>query len=111
MFRSGICLFLFVLLSVSVALAGIPPAYAQTPPAEPTPLPTPVPEEPEEETLAGDYVPGQLLIRFKPGVTREQISDFYAEYGLAERDNLDRNPSDNDEELKLAAVQLEINVQ
>lgn len=110
MFRSGICLFLFVLLSVSVALAGIPPAYAQTAPAEPTPSPTPLPAEPAEpeEEIVGDYVPGQLLIRFKPGVSREQISDFYAEYGLSERDNLDRDPSDGDEELKLAAVQLSI---
>ncbi|HRJ44991.1 MAG TPA: hypothetical protein PL105_24045, partial [Caldilineaceae bacterium] len=40
------------------------------------------------------FVPGQVIVRFQPGVTREQISDFYAQYGLAEKGNLDRDPTD-----------------
>lgn len=86
MMRSGIC-FLFALL---LAL-GAPPwqaspvLYAQGAQDE---------ENEPAEPLQGDYVPGQLIIRFKPGVTREQISDFYADYGLAEKEVLFRVDSD-----------------
>jgi subtilisin family serine protease len=57
------------------------------------------------------FVPGQLIVRFQPGVTREQISDFYAQYGLAEKDNLDRDPTDTDEEMRLAAAPVDIDDQ
>ena len=57
------------------------------------------------------FVPGQVIIRFQPGVTREQISDFYAQYGLAEKQNLDRDPLDTDEEMRLAAAPVDIDDQ
>lgn len=55
------------------------------------------------------FVPGQLIIAFRPGVTDEQIADFYTEYGLTEKEDLDSNPADNDEEQKLASVQIQVN--
>ncbi|RLT43111.1 MAG: hypothetical protein DWI57_04865, partial [Chloroflexi bacterium] len=54
------------------------------------------------------FVPGQVIVRFQPGVTREQISDFYAQYGLSEKGNLDRDPTDTDEEMRLAASPVDI---
>ena len=54
------------------------------------------------------FVPGQVIVRFQPGVTREQISDFYAQYGLAEKGNLDRDPTDTDEGMRLAAAPVDI---
>ncbi|MCL4834692.1 MAG: S8 family serine peptidase [Caldilineaceae bacterium] len=57
------------------------------------------------------FVPGQVIVRFQPGVTREQISDFYAQYGLAEKGNLDRDPTDTDEEMRLAASPVDIDDQ
>ena len=61
----------------------------------------------QDEQVA-DYVKGQVLIRFKKTVTREQISDFYAEYGLAEKDNLDSDPNDADQGLRLAAAPVDV---
>ena len=61
----------------------------------------------QDEQVA-DYVQGQVLIRFKKTVTREQISDFYAEYGLAEKDNLDSDPNDADQGLRLAAAPVDV---
>ena len=58
-----------------------------------------------------EYVPGQVLIRFNKTVTREQISDFYAEYGLSEKENLDSDPSDADQGLRLAGVAVDVNDQ
>ncbi|MCB0089979.1 MAG: S8 family serine peptidase, partial [Caldilineaceae bacterium] len=55
------------------------------------------------------FVPGQLIIAFRPGVTNDQIADFYTEYGLTEKEDLDSDPDDNDEEQKLATVQIQIN--
>lgn len=57
------------------------------------------------------FVPGQVIVRFQPGVTREQISDFYAQYGLSEKGNLDRDPTDTDEEMRLAASPVDIDDQ
>lgn len=57
------------------------------------------------------FVPGQVLVRFQPGTTKEQISDFYAQYGLAEKENLDRDPLDTDEGLRLAASPVDIDDQ
>ncbi|MEZ4864733.1 MAG: CARDB domain-containing protein [Caldilineaceae bacterium] len=54
------------------------------------------------------YVPGQLIIGFRPGVTQEQIADFYATYGLAEKEDLDSNPEDTDQGQKLASVQVDV---
>ena len=62
----------------------------------------------EEEV---EYVPGQVLIRFKKTVTRAQISDFYAEYGLSEKDNLDSDPDDADQGLRLAGVAVDVDDQ
>ncbi len=58
-----------------------------------------------------EYVPGQVLIRFKRTVTRAQISDFYAEYGLSEKDNLDSDPDDADQGLRLAGVAVNVDDQ
>ncbi|MEM7126588.1 MAG: CARDB domain-containing protein [Chloroflexota bacterium] len=58
-------------------------------------------QEDEEEPA---YVPGQLIIGFKPGITKQQISDFYAEFGLSEKDDLDSNLDDDNPEQKLASV-------
>ena len=41
---------------------------------------------------AADAVPGQLLIRFEPGVTRADVADFYADHGLSELDRFDFGP-------------------
>lgn len=57
------------------------------------------------------YVPGQLLIGFREGVNDEQIADFYATYGLAERDNLDANPEDTEQGIRLAALQVDISAE
>ncbi len=57
------------------------------------------------------FVPGQVIVRFQPGVTREQISDFYAQYGLSEKENLDSDPTDTDEEMRLAASPVDIDEQ
>jgi uncharacterized repeat protein (TIGR01451 family) len=100
MIRSGICLCFALLLAVGVPAWGAAPvASAQTAEEEPA------------EPLAGDFIPGQLIIRFKPGVTPEEISDFYAEHGLAEKENLDLDPADNNEEMRLASIQLSISAQ
>jgi len=59
------------------------------------------------------FVPGQLIIRFQPGVTEEAIQDFYTEYNLTEEDDLSGPAIAADENgaahLKLAAVGQEVN--
>ena len=60
------------------------------------------------DEVGADYVPGQVLIRFKKTVTREQVSDFYAEYGLSEKDNLDNDFNDADQGLRLAAAPVDV---
>jgi subtilase family serine protease/subtilisin family serine protease len=64
-----------------------------------------------QDEVVAEYVPGQVLIRFKKTVTREQISDFYAEYGLSEKDNLDNDPDDADQGLRLAGVAVDVDEQ
>ena len=49
-----------------------------------------------------------MLIRFKKTVTRDQISDFYAEYGLSEKDNLDNDVTDADQGLRLAGAPVDV---
>lgn len=62
----------------------------------------------QEEEPQPNFVPGQVIVRFKEDVTREQISDFYAEYGLSEKDNLDPDPSDADQGMRLAAAPVDV---
>ncbi|GIV78085.1 MAG: hypothetical protein KatS3mg050_2479 [Litorilinea sp.] len=51
-----------------------------------------------------DYVPGELIIRFQPGVTQAEAEAFYQEHGLVQKDNLDEDRTDDAVELRLAAV-------
>ena len=55
------------------------------------------------------FVPGQLIIRFAPDVTAEQIDAFYKEYGLTEMDDLHRTPTPETAALKLTFVPVEVN--
>jgi subtilase family serine protease/subtilisin family serine protease len=91
--RLGLSLLLLLVLATNSPLALSGPVLAQ--------------DAPEGE-LTGDFVPGQLLIRFKPGVTKTEIADFYAQYALAEKDNLDIDSADQDEGLRLVAIQVEL---
>ena len=50
------------------------------------------------------HAPDELLISFHPGTGTEVINDFYAEYELKEKDDLDSNPEDDDPEVKLVKV-------
>src|SRR5438046_3035077 len=52
----------------------------------------------------GDYVPGELLVGFKPGVDRAQIAQFYTQHGLSEREALDGYVRGNARRLKLVSV-------
>ncbi len=70
------------------------------------PILTPLQQDDQEAA----YVPGQLLIGFREGVTDEQIADFYATYGLAEKDDLDANPDDTTQGIRLAAIQVDVTV-
>ncbi len=63
----------------------------------------------EDLPPSADFVPGQLIIRFKAAVTPEQIADFYAEYGLAEKANLNNAATANAGGLKLAAAVVTVN--
>lgn len=60
----------------------------------------------DEQTPA--YVPGQLIIGFRPGVTKEQIADFYATYGLAEREDLSVDTAETAPQQKLASIQVDV---
>lgn len=87
------CLALVAVLTPLIG-PGVAPLWAQ-PPLDPPLVPT--------------YVPGQLIIRFQPEVTPEEIDAFFQEYGLTEMDDLDRAPTDAPEPLKLAFVPVEVN--
>ena len=50
------------------------------------------------------HAPDELLISFHPGTATEVINDFYAEYELKEKDDLDSNREDDDPEVKLVKV-------
>ena len=52
------------------------------------------------------YVPDELLISFHQGVTPAQITAFYAQYGVVEKEDLDSDPNDDDPEVKLGSVDL-----
>src|SRR5262245_36713334 len=53
---------------------------------------------------AGGDVPGQLLVRFQPGVTRADVAAFYADHGLSELKSFDFTPADGDEGIRLVAT-------
>lgn len=53
---------------------------------------------------AGSNVPGQLLVRFEPGVTSAGVADFYADHGLTEMTNLDFDRTDTDPGVRLVAT-------
>src|SRR5262249_40396011 len=73
-------------------------------PAKPTAQPT----TPAEQPIKADFVPGQLIIKFQPSLTPDEIQAFYKEYGLTEIDNLDPAPSDADRPVKLTFVATDI---
>ncbi len=54
------------------------------------------------------FVPGQLIIGFRAGVTGEEIATFYEDYNFTEASDLDGNPNDTDEEEKLAYVPAQV---
>ena len=64
------------------------------------------------EDLEPPFVPGQLIISFKPGVTPEEIEDFYEdfydEYEIEEEEDLDSDDEDEDPEEKLTTVSVEV---
>lgn len=95
-------LFVIILLALINMLVA-PMAIVAAPMAAPPVVP------PMQDELEPAYVPGQLLIGFRDGVTDEQIADFYATYGFAERENLDADPDDNEQGIRLAALQVDIN--
>src|SRR5262245_1610737 len=53
---------------------------------------------------AGTDVPGQLLVRFEPGVTPAEVADFYADYALTEQKDLDFDRADTDPGLRLVTT-------
>src|SRR5262245_11732165 len=53
---------------------------------------------------AGGDVPGQLLVRFEPGVTPAEVADFYADHGLTELKDLDFDRTDTDPGVRLVAT-------
>ncbi len=90
-------LLVFVVLATLIG-PGMQPIFAQEPPTSPL-----------DQTLVPAFVPGQLIIRFQPELTPEEIQEFYKEYGLTEMDDLDRSPVDGPRPLKLAFVPVEVN--
>ena len=62
----------------------------------------------QDDELKPASVPGQLIIGFRPNVSKEQIADFYATYGLAEQEDLAINAAVTEERQRLAAVQVDV---
>ncbi len=89
------------LLSVAITLLVL--LSIATPAVNAAPATRPLPQLEEAA-----FVPGQLLIRFRAGVTAEEIADFYATYGLAERENLDADLEDSEQGIRLAALPVDI---
>ena len=58
------------------------------------------------------FVPGQIIMSFKPGVTPEEIDDFYkdfyGDYHLVEKENLSIDDKDDGPEERLASTSLEV---
>ena len=55
---------------------------------------------------ASEFVADQLIISFVPGTTIAQITGFYKEHGLEQKDDLDFDKDDDDPEIKVVGVQL-----
>lgn len=62
----------------------------------------------QDDELTPAFVPGQLIIGFRPNVSKEQIADFYATYGLAEKEDLAITAQESEERQRLAALQVDI---
>ena len=73
-------LLLLVITLATLTVPGVQPLFAQQSPEVPAT---------SEQPLAPDFVPGQLIIRFQPTLTPDEIQAFYQEYGLTEMDDLD----------------------
>ena len=93
-------LLLLVITLATLTVPGVQPLFAQQSPEVPAT---------SEQPLAPDFVPGQLIIRFQPTLTPDEIQAFYQEYGLTEMDDLDPAPSDEERPLKLAFVPVDVN--
>ena len=67
---------------------------------------SPVMVEADEEPLDEKplYVPGEIIVRFNPGVQRDNIEGFYQEYGVEEIEDLGRRGRGNDREEKVIWV-------
>jgi subtilase family serine protease/subtilisin family serine protease len=97
--RPAFHLLLLILVTLAaLMLPGVQPLFAQQPS-----------DPPLDQPLAPAFVPGQLIIRFQPDLTDEEIQQFYKEYGLTEMDDLDRAPADQKRPLKLTFVPVEVN--
>src|SRR5215203_7555803 len=92
-------LLLVVVTLASLSVPGLQPLFAQQPQETPAP---------SEQTLTPASVPGELIIRFKPSVTPEEIDAFYQEYGLTEMDDLDPAPGGEERALRLAFVPADV---
>lgn len=53
------------------------------------------------------YVPGELLVSFRPGVSQSEIAQFYTQHGFTEREALDRQAPPNAKHLKLVSAPAE----
>jgi subtilisin family serine protease len=65
-----------------------------------------------EDEFDHPYVSGQVIVSFKPGVSQEDIEDFYEDfyedYDLTEEENFDNDESDDDPEEKLVSTLLDV---
>jgi len=55
-------------------------------------------------SAAVNYVAGELLVGFNPGVSQADIADLYTAHGIAERKALDRNAAPGARHVKLVSV-------
>src|SRR3954452_20199659 len=60
-------------------------------------------EDRDVPNAAPSFVPGELLVSFRPGVSPAEIGRFYTEHGLSEREALDRYTPANAARLKLVS--------
>ena len=58
----------------------------------------------ETDEMPPLYVPGEVIVRFNPGVQRDNIEGFYQEYGVEEIEDLGRRGRGNDREEKVIWV-------
>lgn len=112
-------LLLVVVTLATFTLPGVQTIFAQqatatptsAPTSVPTAAPTTAPTAPAEQPLLPAFVPGQLIIRFQPSLSAEEIKAFYQEYGLTEMDDLDPAPEGQDRPLRLAFVPSDVDQQ